>query len=657
MGGNSVDTATALSTTGNWGDEVSQAYQLIRQYAPNRGIGVQVGEYNWSWTTGDGYAGYQGDDRFYTAVNTVWGASVAGHIAAAGGRGDEYADLNGALGLTFEQQDAAAHYGRALNSPMPIYYGLEMFTGGSLFRGFGSSMVESSTQLNNVEIFAAGNGNIVMINKDPAVTQTASIGLAGFSGGTADVWQTNASAPFSAPAHMATLNVANSLSYTLPPYSVTTFVLNGGVSAGGPATSTPTAPATTATTPGTVTATPGSTPTSPASTPTTPGSTPTITGGTPTPSPTTSGGGAQQGSANACTGMSVQPGVVPGQYTFIVNATHAPGMTDIAYAFHFGDGETEYATSDTVRHSYAPGTYYAYASVYFTGNGQEMQLTSLACEATVTVSSSSEGGGSLLQAQPGNNCQALNVMQGTGTGEYLFTPWTTTAGGMAVTGYQYDFGDGTTEYSTDATVTHSYTPGTYVASVTVDFTLNGVTQSVISPTCTATVSVSSPAPGTVLSAPLRINTGGGPYVDAAGNVWQADQYYTGGSENDQAAGHTIAGTGDAPLFQDERWGNFSYQLPLPNGTYEVRLYFGEIYSGCLSPGCRVFNVTANGQPWLSNYDIAAKSGDYTADMESATVTVTNNVLDLTFSSVVGSPQLAAIEVVNPGTPQMTVLSS
>ena len=33
---------------------------------------------------------------------------------------------------------------------------------------------------------------------------------------------------------MATLNVTNSLSYTLPPYSVTTFVLNGGVSAGAP---------------------------------------------------------------------------------------------------------------------------------------------------------------------------------------------------------------------------------------------------------------------------------------------------------------------------------------------------------------------------------------------------------------------------------------
>jgi hypothetical protein len=271
------------------------------------------------------------------------------------------------------------------------------------------------------------------------------------------------------------------------------------------------------------------------------------------------------------------------------------------------------------------------------------------------TSGTSEGSGS--QAPAGNNCQALNVMQAAVPWEYQFTPWTTTAGGMNVTGYQYDFGDGSTEYSTDGTVTHSYPPGTYVASVIVDFTLNGVTQSIISHTCTATVSVTSPAPGTVLSAPLRINVGGGPYVDAAGNLWQADQYYTGGSENNQAATHAIANTTDASLFQDERWGNFSYQLPLPNGTYEVRLYFGEIYSGCLSPGCRVFNVTANGQPWLSNYDIAAKTGDYTAGLETKTVTVTNNVLDLTFSGVVGSPQVSAIEVVNPGTPQTTVLNS
>jgi hypothetical protein len=650
MGGNSVDTATALASTGSWGDEVSQAYQLVRQYAPGRGIQVQVGEYNWSWTTGDGYQGFQGDDRFYTAVNTVWGASVAGHIAAAGGRGDEYADLNGALGLTFGQQDAAAHYGQALNSPMPIYYGLEMFTGGNLFRGFGSAMAEASTPLPGTEIFAASNGNIVMINKDPVATQTASIGLTGFSGGTADVWQTNASAPFSAPARVARLNVSNALNFTLPPYSVTTFVLNGGTGPGGPptASSTPTAPATEP-------SGPGGTPT-PSSSPAPPSSTPTATWGTPAPTPsgTPTGGGALQGTADACTGLSVRPGAQPGQYTFTVNATKAPGMTDIAYAIHYGDGTTEYATGNTLRHSYAsPGTYSVWAGADFTGSGQNVQLTSLNCETTVTVK------GTLGSTQPpaqGNTCQALNVRAGTAAGQYLFTPWTTTADGTTVTGYHYDFGDGTADYTTDTTVAHNYPPGQYQPRVTADFTLNGFTQTITSPACTTTVSVTSPPARTVLSAPVRINAGGGPYVDDAGNLWQADQYYTGGSQNNQGAGHPITGTDAAPLFQDERWGNFAYHLPIANGTYQVRLYFAEIYSGCLSPGCRVFNVTANGQPWLTGYDIAAHTGDHTADMETKTVTVTNNVLDLTFTGVSGSPQLAAIEVVNPGTPQTTVPS-
>jgi len=260
------------------------------------------------------------------------------------------------------------------------------------------------------------------------------------------------------------------------------------------------------------------------------------------------------------------------------------------------------------------------------------------------------------QPQPGSTCQALNVTPGDTAGQYVFTPWTTAAGGTSVTGYHYDFGDGTTAYSTDATVTHSYAPGEYQPSVTADFTRNGITQPVTSPACTTTVAVASPAPGTVLSAPVRINAGGGPYVDDAGNLWQADQDYAGGSQNNQGAGHAIAGTDAQPLFQDERWGNFSYHLPVANGTYEIRLYFSEIYSGCLAPGCRVFSVTANGQPWLTGYDIAATAGDHTAHLETRTITVTNNVLDLTFTGVTGSPQLAGIEVVNPGTPQTTVAS-
>jgi PKD domain len=334
MGEGYETNAQALAQTSSYQADVAQAYGLIRQYAPNQGIQVQVGEYNWSWTTSDGYDGWQGDDRFYQAVNTVWGASVAGNIAAAGGRGNVYADLNGALGLTFGQQDAAQHYGQSLNSPMPIYYGLEMFTGGNLFRGFGTSMVSAGTDLGNVEVYAANNGNIVMINKDPAATQTATIGLTGFSGGSAQVWQTNENAPFSPPAQVATLDVTNSISYPLPPYSVTTFVLNGDVSGGS-------APPASAAPPAVIKA------------------------------------------AASCTALTVTPGAVPGQYIFTASATAANGVTIAGYDFRFGDGSHEATTQNAVSHTYAAGSYPAYVSVDVSIDALTTQITSRACATRV----------------------------------------------------------------------------------------------------------------------------------------------------------------------------------------------------------------------------------------------------------------------------------
>jgi hypothetical protein len=422
MGDGAASTAATLAGTTGYGSQVTQAYQLIRQYAPSRAnqIQVQVGEYNWSWTIADGYNGWQGDDRFYTAANTVFGASVAGQIAAAGARGDEFADLNGALGLTFEKQDAATHYGQSLNSPMPIYYGLEMFTGGNLFRGFGTSMVSAQTSLSNVEIYAANNGNIVLVNKDASATQTASLSLSGFSGGSADVWQTNQNAPFSPPAHVATINgVTSALSYSLPPMSVTTLVLNGGVSGG-----------------------------------------------------TTSGGGGTGGSS---------------------------------------------------------------------GGG-------------------SSGGGS----QP--------------------------------------------------VATSGPTPA------------------------------SGPTSSGLLSVPVRINAGAGPYIDPQGNTWTDDMDYSGGSAATQNI--QVQGTTRVRLLQSERYGsNFSYNLPIADGTYTLRLYFAANNPGCSHAGCSVFDVTANGAPLLTNFDVAAEAGADTAWAQVKTVTVTNNMLQLAFTGVRGPAQVSAIEVV------------
>jgi hypothetical protein len=227
MGGSYLDNATALAQTVNWENEITQIRQMINATVPARAaaIEIQVGEYNWSWRTGDGYPGWNGDDRFYQGVVTVWSASVAGHIMRAGGRGHQYADQNGALGLTFEKQSDATYYGQQVDAPMPIYHGLRMFSGGDLFRPFGSIAVSASTTLANVEVFASSNGqNVVMINKDPSATQTAVLQTTGSTASTVDVWQTDNNAPFQAPQLKASLAVSGGVSYALPPYSVTTFV-------------------------------------------------------------------------------------------------------------------------------------------------------------------------------------------------------------------------------------------------------------------------------------------------------------------------------------------------------------------------------------------------------------------------------------------------
>jgi len=231
MGSTFLDNATALSQTVNYENEVKQVKQAISQQVPSRAssIEVQVGEFNWSWRTADGYQGYNGDDRFYQAVNTVWSASVIGHVINAGGRAHQYADQNGALGVTFEKSADATHFGKTVDDPMPIYFGIQMFSGGSLFRGFGGSEVSASTTLSNVEVFASTNQkNIVLINKNASLSQTAILQLNGSSSTNADEWQTNSANPFSAPQKISNLLIqpSGSAQLTLPPYSVTSLVLN-----------------------------------------------------------------------------------------------------------------------------------------------------------------------------------------------------------------------------------------------------------------------------------------------------------------------------------------------------------------------------------------------------------------------------------------------
>lgn len=70
---------------------------------------------------------------------------------------------------------------------------------------------------------------------------------------------------------------------------------------------------------------------------------------------------------------------------------------------------------------------------------------------------------------------------------------------------------------------------------------------------------------------------GDEYLDNAGvRTWKADQFYTDGFTYSNTQ-HDILGTLDDPIYHAERWGQFSYEIPVPTGQYEITLHLVEMY--------------------------------------------------------------------------------
>jgi Malectin domain len=113
--------------------------------------------------------------------------------------------------------------------------------------------------------------------------------------------------------------------------------------------------------------------------------------------------------------------------------------------------------------------------------------------------------------------------------------------------------------------------------------------------------------------PIRIAARHSSFTDSDGKVWGADNYSMGGRWVQHAM---PAAARDVPeLLREERYGNFSYVIPVPSGSYTLTLYFAEtIFSPlappgmCRGPGCRVFDVTCNGVDLLHDFDVFQAGG-------------------------------------------------
>lgn len=179
--------------------------------------------------------------------------------------------------------------------------------------------------------------------------------------------------------------------------------------------------------------------------------------------------------------------------------------------------------------------------------------------------------------------------------------------------------------------------GTYTGSITVDGGSAGAK------TVAVTLSVAAPAPAPTSQPAVNINCGGGDYTAANGTTWTADYYFTGGDL--LYTSDAIANTQDLPLYRSGRaglYGDFSYSIPVQNGSYTVTLNFAEIQYW--NVGDRVFNVAINGLPVLTNFDILAHVAPRTAMTQQFPVNVTNGQIQINVTGVVRRGLLNGIQI-------------
>jgi hypothetical protein len=117
--------------------------------------------------------------------------------------------------------------------------------------------------------------------------------------------------------------------------------------------------------------------------------------------------------------------------------------------------------------------------------------------------------------------------------------------------------------------------------------------------------------------PVRIRAGWPSlWRDSEGRSWNADSYFLGGNalvRTTNPAQEGSSNPADMALYASERWGHFSYSVPVADGRYRVTLrfcegHYGSRNQGVGGAGSRVFDVYCNGVALLRNFDIFKQAG-------------------------------------------------
>lgn len=164
------------------------------------------------------------------------------------------------------------------------------------------------------------------------------------------------------------------------------------------------------------------------------------------------------------------------------------------------------------------------------------------------------------------------------------------------------------------------------------------------------------------------------FVDATNQLWIPDQAYRPGAwgyiggkayaiENNSrlpyGTDRNIFETNDDPIYQTQQTGIKEYCFDVPEGNYELTLYFAELQGGVIkyppynlsdtgrdeNSVKRIFNVEVNGMPLLQNFNMAKEFGVSRAITERTLVTVANNSgITISFKAIEGEAVLNALQL-------------
>ncbi len=154
--------------------------------------------------------------------------------------------------------------------------------------------------------------------------------------------------------------------------------------------------------------------------------------------------------------------------------------------------------------------------------------------------------------------------------------------------------------------------------------------------------------------PVRIRAGWlAAWQDSAGQQWQGDSHFLGGNALVRATNPARESTSpDMALYGSERWGHFSYAVPVADGRYRVTLrfcegHYGQGNTGVGGLGSRVFDVYCNGVALLRDFDIFKEAGGEGRPLDQTFSGIRPNAqgkIILTFVPVKGMACVNSIEV-------------